>query len=237
MSYFVEGRTSVSPYIDMIWQGHNMENYAPVCPADQCWNLLFTRTQGRIEISVEGPLTKALAKWRAESAEWLVIKFSLGTFMPNLTVGGLIDGNAQFLPESTHQRFWLDGLTWEMPDYENAETFVEWLVRSEVLVHDPVIPAALGDQPQDLSERTVRRRFLRATGLTHGTIRQIERAKQALMLLEQGTSILDTVYLAGYADQPHLTRSLKHFVGLTPAQIVQAPTPVYPVIPELTPTY
>ncbi|MCL4303751.1 MAG: hypothetical protein KJ077_49150 [Anaerolineae bacterium] len=31
----------------------------------------------------------------------------------------------------------------------------------------------------------------------------------------------DVVYQAGYADQPHLTRSLKHFVGQTPAQIIR----------------
>jgi AraC-like DNA-binding protein len=37
--------------------------------------------------------------------------------------------------------------------------------------------------------------------------------------LKQGISILDAVTLAGYADQPHLTRSLKRLVGQTPAQL------------------
>lgn len=64
----------------------------------------------------------------------------------------------------------------------------------------------------------MRHRFLRATGLTQGTILQIERAKRASALLEQGVPILDTVYEAGYFDQPHLTRSLRRFVGKTPAQ-------------------
>jgi methylphosphotriester-DNA--protein-cysteine methyltransferase len=57
--------------------------------------------------------------------------------------------------------------------------------------------------------------------LTQGYIRQIERARHALALLQQGASILDTVHNAGYFDQPHLTRSLKHFMGQTPAQIVR----------------
>jgi hypothetical protein len=34
-------------------------------------------------------------------------------------------------------------------------------------------------------------------------------------------SILDTVDLAGYADQPHLTGSLKRYMGQTPAQILR----------------
>jgi AraC-like DNA-binding protein len=37
--------------------------------------------------------------------------------------------------------------------------------------------------------------------------------------LRQGVSILDTVEQAGYADQPHLTRSLKRLIGQTPAQL------------------
>jgi AraC-like DNA-binding protein len=40
--------------------------------------------------------------------------------------------------------------------------------------------------------------------------------------LKQGVSILDTVYEAGYFDQAHLTRSLKHLIGQTPAQIIRA---------------
>jgi hypothetical protein len=31
--------------------------------------------------------------------------------------------------------------------------------------------------------------------------------------------IVDVVHLAGFFDQPHLTRSLTRFVGKTPAQI------------------
>jgi AraC-like DNA-binding protein len=71
-----------------------------------------------------------------------------------------------------------------------------------------------------MSLRTVQRRFLRATGLTQASLYQIERARQATRLLKQGLSILDVVDLAGYADQPHLTRSLKRFIGLTPAQLI-----------------
>jgi methylphosphotriester-DNA--protein-cysteine methyltransferase len=57
--------------------------------------------------------------------------------------------------------------------------------------------------------------------LTQLHIYQAERARRAEALLRQGVSILDTVFEAGYYDQPHLTRSLKQFIGHTPGQIVQ----------------
>jgi methylphosphotriester-DNA--protein-cysteine methyltransferase len=58
------------------------------------------------------------------------------------------------------------------------------------------------------------------TGLTHKTIQQIERARQALTMLQEGKHIADVVYETGYFDQPHLTRSLKLFAGQTPNEIV-----------------
>jgi AraC-like DNA-binding protein len=82
------------------------------------------------------------------------------------------------------------------------------------------VDAALQHQLKDLSLRSVQRRFLRATGLTQCAVRQIERAREAVALLEQGIAILDIVDLAGYADQSHMTRSLKHLIGQTPAQII-----------------
>jgi methylphosphotriester-DNA--protein-cysteine methyltransferase len=71
----------------------------------------------------------------------------------------------------------------------------------------------------EVSLRTLRHRFLQATGLTQSRVRQAERARRAIELLEQGVSILDAVFEAGYYDQPHLTRSLQRFVGYTPGQI------------------
>jgi methylphosphotriester-DNA--protein-cysteine methyltransferase len=88
-----------------------------------------------------------------------------------------------------------------------------------------VVSAALQDQLPEMSSRTVRHRFLRATGLTHSHIRQMQRAQQAEALLQQGLSILDTVQAAGYFDLPHLTRSLKQFIGHTPAKIIRMSQP------------
>lgn len=140
--------------------------------------------------------------------------------MPALPNSTLVDEPVN-LPIATKQSFWLHGAPWELPTYENADTFVARLVQEELLVQDPVVDAVLENRPLDLSRRSIQRRFLRATGLTHGALSQIERAQQARSLLINGVSILDVVERAGYADQPHLTRSLKRFTGQTPAQILR----------------
>ena len=157
-----------------------------------------------------------MATW-GEGAEILWIKFKLGTFIPHLPAKSLL-AKEMLLPDASSKSFWLHGSTWAFPNFENVETFVDRLVREGVLVLDPVVDGVVQNQPQDISSRTVRRRFIYSTGLTPKALQQIERAQQAATLLGQGGSILDTVY----ADQPHLTRSLKRFYGQTPAQIAAA---------------
>jgi AraC-like DNA-binding protein len=123
------------------------------------------------------------------------------------------------LPRATRTSFWLDGAGWELPGPDNADVFVDRLVRAGLLVHDPVVSAALQGDVEGLSRRSVERRVSRATGLTRGAIGQIRRAEWAVELLCRGVSPLDVAGQAGYADQPHLTRSLKRFVGRTPSQV------------------
>ncbi|HMN29690.1 MAG TPA: helix-turn-helix domain-containing protein [Caldilineaceae bacterium] len=222
MDFIFEERAAESPFVDLIWRTQSERAGSFTSTAGSNSELVVTRYEGQTSITLRGPETKAShAEFPAE-AEFLGIRFKLGVFMPHLPPSTVMDRNDASLPVITNQSFWLQGATWRLPTYENADTFVEWLVRYGVLVQEPVVAEVLANQLSDLSLRSLQRRFVRATGLTHGTVVQIERAQQAMTLLQQGVSILDTVELAGYADQPHLTRSLKRFIGRTPAQLLGA---------------
>ncbi|MBZ0285672.1 MAG: helix-turn-helix domain-containing protein [Anaerolineae bacterium] len=225
MTFVAEGRLSDSPYVDSIWRGRADTDHTLMCPADGRWNLCFTNLNGRMQISAEGAMSKAVPKTHIEDVDWLVIKFKLGVFLPGVPARKYLDG-AALLPEAARQSFWLHSSTWEMPDYENADTFVDWLVRDDAVQLNPVVSAALQDRPQIVAERTLRHHFLRTIGLTQSHIRQIERARDAMTLLQHDVSILDVVDRLGYADQPHLTRSLKRFMGYTPTQVMGWRLPV-----------
>jgi AraC-like DNA-binding protein len=110
----------------------------------------------------------------------------------------------------------------EYPGFDNAETFVRRLAKSGILSRDPIVQDTWLRRPRELSLRSAQRHFLRSTGVTYTTFRQIERARYATILLREGISILDIVSRLGYFDQAHLTRSLKRFIGETPARIMQA---------------
>ncbi len=183
--------------------------------------MVVSKYQDKTYLTVRGPETKATPLHVSTvGAEFFGIRFRVGTIMPHLPASSLVDEDVN-LPDASSRSLWLNGAAWEFPSYENADTFVDRLVHDNLLVRDPVVEIALQGQLKDLSIRTARRHFLRTTGLTKKVIHQIERARSATILLQQGVSIRDVVYEAGYFDQPHLTRSLRRFIGQTPAQIIE----------------
>ena len=225
MILFDEDRASDSPVVERVWRCHS-EGADPFLSiaATRC-ELVVSRLGGKITVTVRGPESRATPLGECPGGgEWLGILLKLGTFLPLLPTTTLVDAEVN-LPVVSRNSFSFSGCTWQLPDYDNADTFVDWLVRKDLLARDPLVDAALQGQMQDRDLRTIQRRFLQATGLTQSAVRQIERARYATCLLQQGVSILDTVEQAGYFDQPHLTRSLKHFIGQTPAQILQKSRP------------
>jgi len=218
MIFRSEERPSESPLVECVWQARSERTGIFSSLAMSHRELVVTRHNGSMTLTVRGPETKATPLHCSVQAEWIGIVLKLGTFMPQLPDDNLVNG-AIDLPLATDTTFWLHGAAWQFPTYENADTFVARLVRAGLLVRDPVVGAALQQQPQALSLRSVQRRFVRATGLSQGAIRQIERARHATTLLRRGAPIVDVVAQVGYADQAHLTRSLKRFIGQSPARL------------------
>ena len=124
-------------------------------------------------------------------------------------------------PAATPSSVWLDGCRWEIPTPENADVFVDRLVRQGLVIRDPVVAESLEADVDGISTRTLQRRVARATGLTRSVIRQIARAEQAVDALGRGLAPPEVAQLVGYSDQAHLIRSLKRFMGQTPAQVVR----------------
>ena len=220
MIFNFEEKPSDSPYVEVVWRNHSDGGGHFISMATSHWQMVVTKHNGKTNFTIRGPETKATTAYCPPGAEHFGIYFKHGIVMSHLPAIHLRDGMVD-LPEARSDSFWLNGSTWQFPDYENADTFVARLVHDGLLVREPVVDTALGAQPHVLSVRSVQRRFLKATGLTWGALSQIDRARYATNLIQQGFSILDTVGLAGFADQPHLTRSLKYFIGQTPSQLIR----------------
>lgn len=78
----------------------------------------------------------------------------------------------------------------------------------------------------DLSNRVgvspchLARSFRKVTGCTVGDFRRRHRLRAAARLLRRSDlSLVDIAYEVGFADQSHMTRQFRHFLGTTPARL------------------
>jgi AraC-like DNA-binding protein len=220
MGFTFEHQPSSSSLVEMIWQTQSEQAGVFTSLATSQSEMVFTRHRGVTTLVMRGPETKATIADCPEGAEFFGITFKLGVFIPDLPPTQLVNRHA-ILPAASNQSFWLADRTWEMPSFFEVDDFIERLVRQRLIQSEPVVDLILSDQLEAsvLTPRSLQRRFQQATGLSHRAVRQIERARKAMGLLETGTPIFDVIHDLGFVDQPHLTKTLKHLIGLTPARI------------------
>ena len=216
-----EDRASGHPFVDKVWRCRSERAGSFLSVAANNFEMAITRLGGKSFLTLRGPETTATTLDCPAEGEWIGIRFKVGTFMPRFLPGSLRDHKDVTLPPATGHSFWLNGSALEYPGFDDAETFVRRLAKSGILSRDPIVDDTLLRRPGELSLRSSQRHFLRSTGVTYATFRQIERARYATSLLREGVSILDVVCSVGYFDQAHLTRSLGRFIGETPARIIQ----------------
>ena len=223
MSFDFKIRPSDSPLVEAVWHTETIGNDESfMSTAESRWEMVITKHLGKYTLGIRGPEAKASrAQIPNGHAEYFGIIFKRSVFMPHLPKQNLVNESIH-LPQSTRSAFTVMGGVYEIPNFENADTFVTHLVRQDLLNRDQVVDDVLRGATQGLSVRSLQRRFLHVTGLTHKTFQQIERARRALTMLQAGKPIVDVVFEAGYSDQPHLTRSLKLFAGQTPSEVVKS---------------
>lgn len=214
---FDDHRPSDSPLVARVWHTNRNSSGEFTSIALNHWQMCVWSREGQTHITLRGVETHPTTAYCPPDADFFGVVFKISTILDGLPPSRLVD-KAVHLP-TDGRRFWLGGTSWEVPTYDNLDVFVDRLTRADTLTRDPVIESALGGQHSDTTLRSLQRRFLSTTGVSHTTLYQIDRARQATLLLQQGMSILDTVDQMGYADQPHLTRSLRRWIGQTPAHI------------------
>ena len=219
--FHLEDRASDHPFVEKVWRCNTDHSDAFFSVAASRCEMVVTRLQGKSFLTLRGPETAATLIDCPAEGKWIGIRFKPGIFMPRFLPENLRDHNDVTLAPATNQSFWLDGSALEYPSFDHAESLVKRLAKSRILSRDPIVEDTLLRRPRELCLRSAQRHFLRSTGVTYTTFRQIERARYATILLRSGIPILNVVSSLGYFDQAHLTRSLKRFIGETPSKIIQ----------------
>lgn len=160
----IENRIEPSDFVERIWRTRSVPEKAMISVAVPHWQIVVVKSsRGPTSVFARGPETKASIVKIPQDVEFLGIEFKLGTFIPALAVETLVDIGRE-LDAVSKTKINLAGSNWEIPSFENAADFVARLARDGALVRDPVVEQTLLRKPVTITERSVQRRFLRATG-------------------------------------------------------------------------
>jgi hypothetical protein len=217
-------RGSDSSFIQRITHVTYGSKVDDVTTPDGCWDIVVMRHAGRVAMLRTGVITTPVTLGYDAGDEYLSISFKPGVFMPRTPGVEMVD-KAHFLPTPSKRSFWIDGSALEIPSFENAEGLVTRLVHEGIIVCDDIVEGLAAGRPRAATQRSVQRHFLRALGVTSKGLEQIRRACRAVELLQQGRAPADVAIEVGYADQPHMSRSLKRLMGRTPREIARGASP------------
>ena len=191
---------------------------------DNCWDFAIIKRGDEVLILRTGLTTRPDSVEHAAGDEILAISFRASTFMP-LLPGDAMLNRGLFLEKFGRADMWIGPDVREIPNFDNADVFVERLVRDGIIANNDLVQSVVDGHSKAMSERTMQRHFLRTTGLTYKRFTLIERAQKAMSLLQMGQPALDVAFALGFTDQAHLINSVKQIMGQTPGEIARQSTP------------
>jgi len=215
-----EQRASESALANCMWRARATRDGNFTDPASERWSLNFVRQQnGIMTVEIYGPSTSPrVLNWRKGETYW-GIDFNAYVLMPGFNKEQ-ITGVHLTLPV-TDGEFEIGVHRIKVADYEHLEQLVDGMQTAGVLTESSLVHRVLAGKTSGTSERNRQRQVRRVTGLSQKQILQVRRARYAEELLRDGYLPAEVAQLAGYADQPHMTRAIKQTMGKTPGQIVR----------------
>ena len=124
----------------------------------------------------------------------------------------------RFLPVRG-DRFDLDGTDLPLPTFEGAEALVDEMIGAGLLKSDDLVARAFSDNPRAASQRSVQQHFKRTTGITQKDFQMIRRAQEAVRRIKRGEAPAAVAVDLGFADQPHMIKSIKTIMGHLPSDL------------------
>src|SRR6185503_11189406 len=145
--------------------------------------MIFIRNnQGNSTVLLSGPSSKTTPVPYTAGNRNFGIRFIPGIIFTDIPVIQMVDVT-QALAMPTADTFVLQGITWELPTYENIDEFIAKLVEQGLLRHDPVVRDVMEGKAVSMSARSVQRHFAMTVGLSPRQVRQIMSARKAVELL------------------------------------------------------
>lgn len=218
-------RESGSPHVGVVWWAQIEEDGNYVDAANEFWGLAFgVLADGRPSATLIGPSLEPRELRLVAGERGWGVELAAHVFVPQLDKRRFL-GEMRDLP-TDGRWFELAGVRLPVPEVDALEGLVETLLQQGILAADEGVAAALRGQLAPQSRRSLHRHVVGATGLGPKKHEQLQRARSAYVLLQDGWSLAAAAAEAGFADQAHMTRAFNALAGKSPARILASgPSP------------
>ena len=219
MSFTYEDKVIDSLFVDKIWHTYATSDGIYTASLDGNWDIIITKMKSGVTVYVNGVGKGAAQVPYTAGTEYLGIAFKPGVFLQDLKGKDIVDSQ-HVLTKDNNAYVQIGEHFFEIPTFDTAEDFVSKLIERGVLLVNKVVSSFSEGETKGASERSLRRHIAQTTGLSPYFFHQIQRAQQAVQLLQGGMPIAQAATEAGYTDQAHMTKAVKQLIGQTPAQII-----------------
>lgn len=213
-------RSSELEAIDSVWTGIASEVTPRTVLADPCSSIIFIKGSDSGEVTLRGPETKPRGDILLPGYTWIGIRLKPGIQLKGFPPHQLTD-KFHTIPADSSGHFEFEGTQLQFPDFENVELLVERMYDLGYLSGEAV--NAQESSKQGISTKSYSRYIKRSTGLPPYKLHQLQRMAEALRLLRQGMPAATVASQLGFADQAHLSRAAKQFLGHTPKELLHWP--------------
>lgn len=213
-------RSSELGAIDSVWTGIASEVTPRTVLADPCISIIFIKGSDSAEVILRGPETKPRGDILLPGYTWIGIRLKPGVQLKNFPTQQFAD-KLRRLPANRNGQFEFEGTLLKFPDFESVEKLIQQMYDLGYLSGTPLNSQVA--PRQGMSAKSHSRYIKRSTGLSPYKLHQLQRMAEALRLLRQGMPAAKVASELGFADQAHLTRAAKQFLGHTPKELVLWP--------------
>jgi AraC-like DNA-binding protein len=211
-------RTSFHPWIDRVWQSVCLSDGVYKATPDGSWDLILSvAPDGQSLVFLTGQATEPVEVPYSAGEHSVVISFAAHVYLKRdkeVRTGAVL----RFL-EVEGDSFVLDDIELPLPTFLNAEELTDMMVAAHLLQSDDVVARAFTETPKAASKRSVQEHFKKTTGITQKDFQLIRRAQEAVRRLKAGEMPAAVAVDLGYADQPHMIKSVKKIMGSLPSNL------------------
>jgi hypothetical protein len=213
-------RDSELDLIASVWSCTASETTPRTVLADPCISIIFVKGKDGAKIVLRGPETGPREELYMPGDAWIGIRLRPGVQLKSFSTEQYLNGS-RVLQADSKGRFQFEGTLLQFPDFNNAEQLIEQM-RGLGYISGEVLDGHEFPK-QGMSSKTHSRFVKRSTGLSPYKLHQMQRMAEALHLLQQGVPAATVASELGFADQAHLHRAVKKFLGHTPKELLRWP--------------